>query len=499
MSLGFNDKIIHATKWSSITEIIAKLFSPISTMILARLLAPDMFGVIATITMVIAFAELFTDAGFQKYIIQHDFNSIETLFESTNVAFLTNLFLSIILWFIIVIFRDHIAIILGNDKLGIPIAIACISIPLGAFSSIQMALFRREFEFKTLFAIRLVSLIVPLLITIPFAIIFKNYWALIIGTISLKLVTAIYSTYRSKWKPKLQYSFKLLKQMLSYTFWTILESVSIWLSSYIGILIVGLKLNDYYLGLYQTSMALVVQIVSIVTMAVTPVLFSTLSRLQNDEKEFKRMFLIFQSVVALIIIPLGVGIFAYRRLLTFLFLGGQWEEAAGFIGLFGLIIAFAVVFSHLCSEVFRAKGKPKLSLLLQFLFLLVFIPSISIAVNYGFKSLYIIHSLSQLVLIIVSIVLMSWYFKIGLFAMLKGTAIKIIVAGIMFLFSILLRQVSASFYWDLFSIVVCILFYFGVLFCIKSERDSLLKLKFFIGEFLLKIGLNKSVINLHRN
>jgi O-antigen/teichoic acid export membrane protein len=488
MSSGFNVKVFHATKWSSITEIIAKLFSPISTMILARLLTPGMFGVVATITMVVAFAELFTDAGFQKYIIQHEFKTKEDLFESTNIAFLTNLFLSIILWGTIILFRNPIADILGNEKLGTAIAIACVSIPLGAFSSIQMALFKRNFDFKTLFAIRLVSLVVPL-ITIPFAIIFRNYWALIIGTIVLKLVNAIYSTLRSEWKPKLLYSFKLLRQMLSFTFWTILESVSVWLSSYIGILILGLKLDEYYLGIYQTSMTLVVQILSLVTMAVTPVLFSTLSRLQNDETEFNRMFLSFQSVVALIVIPLGIGIFSYRRFITFLFLGGQWNEAAGFIGLFGLIIAFAVVYSHLCSEVFRAKGMPKLSLLLQFAFLLFFIPSITIAVNYGFKTLYIVHSMSQLVLIIVSSVLMFWFFKISLFDMLKGTVVKIIVAGLMFLLSLLLRQISTSFYWDIFSIAVCILFYFGILFCVKSERDSLLKLKVIFAEAFFKTAI----------
>lgn len=492
MSSSFNIKVFHATKWSSITEIIAKLFSPISTMILARLLTPNMFGTIATITMVIAFAEIFTDAGFQKYLIQHEFKTKKDLFESTNVAFLTNLFLSIILWSIIIVFRDSIAKICGNDKLGTSIAIACVCIPLGAFSSIQMAIYKRDFDFKTLFTIRLVSLIVPLFITIPFAIAFKNYWALIIGTITLKLVNAIYSTIKSKWKPKLQYNIKLLKQMLSFTFWTILESVSIWLSSYIGILIVSLKLNDYYLGLYQTSMTLVVQILSIVTMAVTPVLFSTLSRLQNDNSEFNRMFLLFQSIVALIVLPLGVGLFSYRRFVTSVFLGGQWDEAAGFIGLFGLCIAFTIVYSHLCSEVFRAKGRPKLSLLLQFSFLLFFIPSIAIAVNYGFKALYIIHSISQLVMIIVSSVLISWFFNISLFDMLRGTFVKIIVSGLMFLLSMALSQISSSVVWNILSIGVCILFYFGVLFSIKRERDSLFRLKEVFEKVFFKTNINQT-------
>ena len=68
-----NKVVVNATKWSAITEVVAKLISPITSMVLARLLAPEAFGVVATITMIVTFAEIFTDAGFQKYLIQHEF------------------------------------------------------------------------------------------------------------------------------------------------------------------------------------------------------------------------------------------------------------------------------------------------------------------------------------------------------------------------------------------------------------------------------------------
>ena len=72
----FNKQVVTATKWSAITEIAAKLVAPVSTMVLARLLTPDAFGILVTATMVISFVEIFTDAGFQKYLIQHNFVSI---------------------------------------------------------------------------------------------------------------------------------------------------------------------------------------------------------------------------------------------------------------------------------------------------------------------------------------------------------------------------------------------------------------------------------------
>ena len=78
-----NNKIVLASKWSTITEVMAKLIAPISSMVLARVLTPEAFGVVATITMIISFAEIFTDAGFQRYLIQHEFESDE---EKSNTA-----------------------------------------------------------------------------------------------------------------------------------------------------------------------------------------------------------------------------------------------------------------------------------------------------------------------------------------------------------------------------------------------------------------------------
>jgi len=101
----FNKQVVTATKWSAITEIAAKLVAPVSTMVLARLLTPDAFGILVTATMVISFVEIFTDAGFQKYLIQHNFDSDKDLFQSSTVAFWSNLVLSLAIWLVIICFQ----------------------------------------------------------------------------------------------------------------------------------------------------------------------------------------------------------------------------------------------------------------------------------------------------------------------------------------------------------------------------------------------------------
>ena len=131
---SLNNKVLTATKWSGITEIAAKLVAPVTTMVLARLLTPDAFGVLVTAQMVISFAEIFTDAGFQKYIVQHEFKDEDDMFQSTAVAFWANLIMSLAIWIGISLFASSIARLVGCEGNGIVISVSCVCIPLAAFS-----------------------------------------------------------------------------------------------------------------------------------------------------------------------------------------------------------------------------------------------------------------------------------------------------------------------------------------------------------------------------
>ena len=274
---SLREKASHATKWSSITEIAARCVAPITNIILARLLTPEAFGVVATVTIVTSLADLFTDAGFQKYLVQHDFEDVAALNRYSDVAFWTNLAISLFLWALICVFNQPLAALVGNEGLGNVLVVASISLPLTSFSSIQLARFKREFQFKTLFYIRLVTLAVPFLITVPLAFITHSFWALIIGTIANNLANAVVLTWRSSWKPSFFYDFALFKEMFSYSWWILLESISVWLTSYIGTFIVGLYLSSYYVGLYKTSMTTVNQITALVTAATSMPLFAAIS------------------------------------------------------------------------------------------------------------------------------------------------------------------------------------------------------------------------------
>lgn len=468
-------KFINATKWSVITEIIAKLISPVTNMILARIIAPEAFGVVTTVIMITSFAVMFTDAGFQKYLVQHEFKDEEEKFKYTNVAFWTNFGIAIFLWLIIIIFCEPIAIMVGNPGLGKVIAISSVELLLTSFSSIQMALYRRDFEFKTLFLVRIVSVCIPFIITIPLAFLGLSYWALIIGTICGQLSNAIIMTIKSKWKPQLFYKVEILKKMLSFSIWSLIEAVSIWFTTWIDVFIIGNSLNKYYLGIYKTSTTLVNSLMALITSAIIPVFFSALSRLQNDNEKFNNMFLNTQRKVSIFVFPLGVGLYMYSDLATKIMLGSQWSEASGVIAIWALTSSIIIVLSNFNSEVYRAKGRPKLSFLSQILHLAILVPVCIISSKYGFWVLVNARSWIRLEGVLIGFILMKYAIRFPIMKIFRNiipTAISSIIMGIT---AYLLRQIKNGLLWSFISIMICCLVYFLVLYLFPSMREDITK------------------------
>ncbi len=476
MSDRMKDKVINATKWSSITEITAKIVSPITNMILARILAPEAFGVVATVTMIVSFAEMFTDSGFQKYLVQHEFESDEERYQNANVAFWTNFFISIILWGIITLFRDQLAEMVGNPGLGNVVAIACFQLPLSSFSSIQMALYRRDFDFKTLFLVRIVAVCVPFFVTIPLALLGLNYWALIIGTIFMKILNAVILTVKSPWKPQLFFKVSILKEMLSFSIWSLIEAISIWFTQWIDVFIISNLLTQYYLGIYKTSTTMVNSVMSLIAASTVPVLFSALSRLQNNPEKFNSMYFTVQRYVSILVFPLGVGIYLYSDLATQIFLGNKWNEASNVIGIWALTSAIMIVLGHFNSEVFRAKGRPKLSFLSQVLHLVILVPVCIISSKYGFWSLVYSRAWVRMQLSLVGMAIMKWCIKFPIEKVFMNVMPTFISSLLMGILGYLLRQISTSVIWSIISIFICCIFYFCVLSLFPGMKDELTKL-----------------------
>ncbi len=470
-------KFIHGAKWSIIAEVSAKIIVPFTNIILARIISPEAFGVVATVTMIVSFCEMFADAGFQKYLIQHEFSNLEDKYEYANVAFWTNFFVASFLLLLIIIFRDWLSNLVGNPGKGMVIVIASAQLFITAFSSIQIALFKRDFDFKTLFYSRILTVSIPFIVTIPLALAGLSYWSLVIGGLASQLANAFILTIKSKWKPKFFFDFDIFKSMFSFSSWTLLESISIWFTSWIDVFIISQALTQYYLGIYKTSTMLVNAIMSLVVASVVPVLFSALSRLQNEREKFIELYFKVQRFVALFVFPLGVILYFYSDLATRVMLGEKWMEASKVLGVWALTSSIMVVFGHFSSEVYRSLGRPRLSFLAQVLHLIVLIPVCIFSSGYGFWPLVYSRAWVRMEFLLVHIVIMQCFVGIRFWETLQNVKPMLIASIALFLINLIIFYfVKPSLGFSFFFMVLTSFIYILILLLFKNVRIEYLSI-----------------------
>jgi len=481
-SSEIQNKFINGAKWSLISEISAKIIAPVTNMILARIISPEAFGVIATVTMIVSFCEMFADAGFPKFLIQHEFYKSKESYCYANVAFWTNFIIASFLLLLIIIFRVFLAELVGNPGKEMVIVIASTQIFITGFSSIQMALFKRDFDFKTLFYSRILTVSIPLLVTIPLALAGLSYWSLVIGGLASQLANALILTIKSDWKPRFYYDFDVLKEMFSFSFWSLLESISIWFTAWIDVFIISQSLTQYYLGIYKTSTMLVNAIMSIVVASVVPVLFSALSRLQNDRDKFIELYFKVQRLVALFVLPMGVILYFYSDLATMVMLGEKWMESSNVLGVWALTSSIMVVFAHFSSEVYRSLGRPKLSFFAQMLHLVVLIPVCIFSARYGFWVLVYSRAWIRMEFVLVHILIMKYFVGIKFWETIQNVRPMLISTIALTVLNILVFYlIKPSISFSVLFLFLTSFIYIFVLFAFKSVRVEYLN--FFRNHF----------------
>lgn len=469
-------KVVAAAKWSLITEVLAKLITPVTNIILAHILAPTAFGILATIMMVISFAEMLADAGFQKFLVQYEFESEDETQKNVSVAFISNIVLAIVLWLVIIIWRDELAILVGNEGLGFPLAVMGAMLPLGAFSSIQMAMYRRSFNFKFLLSIRMITIITPLFISIPMALAGFDYWSLIAGLLAAHLFTAIALCVRQEKLISIYFSSTVFRKMFSFSAWSLAEAFSIWLTAWVDTFIISHFLDAYYLGLYKMPTAIVTTVMAIATSSMAPVLFSALSRHQHNQVEFEKTFLTFQRYMALFLVPLGVGMFVYQDFIVEILLGPQWKLAGIVLGSWALSSSLVTAISYLISEAFRAKGMPNISFLAQMAHLFVLIPVIYVCVQYDFTTFVYARSIVRVQMIAVLLYLLAIYVGMNAWLVIRNIKSYIIASAVVGTGSYVLLHLHNSMIWTIFCICISLILYLVVLYLFPTERIILTKI-----------------------
>lgn len=468
-SNDISKKSKRSLKWSLFAELFAKIATPLSTMFLARLLTPEIFGIATAVTMVVSFCEAITETGFSKYIIQHDFDSDEEYKKHISVSFISSIFLSILLCILIYFFRYPISSFIGNSGYEMMLVISCLQIPFTAFNAIFLAHLKRFFKFNTIFLIRIAFCIVPFLVTIPLAFLGLGVWSLVIGTIASQIIQTPFLLIASRRYIKFHFSFRVFAKMFSSSFAMIVESIIIWLCSWASTFLAVKLFNSYYVGIAKVANSTVNNIYNIFGTGYSAVLFSSLSRLKNDKEQFNNMFHSIQTSAFVIMIPLSIGSFFYSALITRIFLGNQWTDAVYPIAIFSISKCFFMCFNNFVSEVFRSKGHFYHSIFYQIIMLGINIGIKLLIGRNSFEAFVNSDIFYSIIITLVSLLVLQFKYGISFFKQIKTVFLVLACSGVMFPFLLIGKYYSTGLFQSVGQVFVCAFAYFIIGFVVNRK------------------------------
>lgn len=463
--------IFYSIKWSGLSEIGVKLISPVATMILARLLAPEAFGVLAVCTLITTFSEIIADAGFGKYIVQADFFDESHFYKSVKVAFGSHFTLAIVICIIIFLSSDFLAEKLGISGHGLVISVASLQLLLMSIVSPQLAILRRRLEYKKIFVSRIISTLCNFCITIPLALILKSYWALVIGVLSGHFVNAVVLSILAKWIPKIYFNLGLFKEMFNFSFWSLLEGLAHWVIFNFDIFIVSKFFSVYYVGLYKNCSHMLLSFFGIVTASMSPVLLSIFSRLKNDS-DYDNLYFNLTKIFMCLVLPVSIGIFYARDFVTLVLFGDQWIEGAGIVGAWSLMIGVSIFTYNFPAEIFKSKGIPKVLFFYQIAFLILLIPICLWAANIDFWTFVYIRALAIVFQLLLFVLFAKHYLGWKMNDYFKSVKHVLLPISLLSLLVVAIDSISLTSFWLRPVIYVGILAIY-VAYCIVFLRDEL--------------------------
>lgn len=307
-----------------------------STVVLARLLTPEDYGLISMVGAVIGFVSLFKDLGLSMATIQRkdiDQNQVSMLFWINVAISIFIMLLTSSLSYLIATFYKEPRLV----RITIALSFAFI---FGGITVQHQALLRRKMKFFALALVEISSMIISVLIAIGFAMYGARYWSLVIMQLSLAICNAIGVWVACEWRPGRPTRNSNIRSMLNFGGNLTGFNVLNYFTRHLDQVLIGRAWGTQQLGMYAKAYQLLLMPIQQVSAPITSVAIPTLSSLQNDKIRYRHYFCTALNMIAYITCPLIMGLAALSDEIIFLVLGSQWTAA----GRIFKVLAFAAYF-----------------------------------------------------------------------------------------------------------------------------------------------------------
>jgi len=375
---NLKQKAIKGVFWSAIENWGRQVISLAVFFILARLLGPETFGLVALASVFLAFLQVFLDQGFTQAIVQRQ--NLEP--EHLDTAFWTNLGISLILATLCFGSADLVGNFFKEPQI-IPI-IRCLSLNfiITAFSSVQNAIFERKLAFKTLAKRSLLAVTTGGIVGVTMAFMGFGVWSLVGQQLSNSLAGVLVIWWASDWRPNLKFSPQHFQELFSFGVNVVGMNLAYFISRRSDDFFIGYFLGSSALGYYAVGYRVFSILTELLTSVVSKVTLPTFARLQQDRARLRNALYQAVQLSSFITFPgfLITSVLA-PELIQVVF-GDKWLPSIPVMQILNLSgVAFAYFYFN--GSVLMAIGKPSIKLALDLIQAMSNIIGFAIAVRWG--------------------------------------------------------------------------------------------------------------------
>ena len=384
--ISVKKQIANGVFYTSISKYSGIIVSLCVTAVLARLLKPEDFGVVAIATVLIFFFDLLVNMGFGPAIIQHKDLTDSELSDIFSFTILIGIILTIVFFFL----ASPIAHYYNNDLLIKLCKLLSIILILNSLNIVPNALLLKEKQFKFL-AICNVSIQI-LLGTIAVICAYSGFgvYSLLIAPIGTSMIVFIVNIIRIHVKLvlKLRINFKSIRKILTFSTYQFLFNIVNFFSRNLDKLLIGKYIGMQSLGYYEKSYRLMMLPLSSITNVITPTIQPIFSDFQNEKEKLKSYSLQITNVLALIGCILTPFLFFSAKELLLIIFGNQWENAIPVFKILSLTVFIQMVDSA-SGSILQSSNAAKYLFISGFICAIINVTTILISVII-FKSIEIV-------------------------------------------------------------------------------------------------------------
>jgi len=375
---NLKSKVFSGLLWKLLERSGTQGIQFVVQIILARLLLPEDYGIIALITIFITIASVFVQTGFNTALIQKK-DASETDFTS---VFFLSLFVASILYIILFFAAPFMAAFFEEPQLVPVLRVLSITLFFGAFNSIQNAIVARGMQFKKLFFSSLGAILASGAVGIGMAYAGFGVWALVGSQITNQLFITLILWFTVKWRPKLLFSFKRVKGLFSYGWKLLVSSLIDTLYMDLRSLIIGKMFQAEMLGFYNRGKLFPSLVVANINGSIQAVMFPALSSQQDNRGKVKQMVRRSIMTSSFILFPLMAVLVVTAEPLIKILLTEKWLPSAPFLQVYCVIYALWPI--HTANlQAINALGRSDIFLKLEILKKTLGLTVLGITIPYG--------------------------------------------------------------------------------------------------------------------